>query len=125
MRKAPLAIVPRPEKLKLGFAYLIAGGAPAGIKMPTPDLGCLTNSTKINTTTMQGNNRTTPRGIEMLELPFNRSGRRKNANLEVTFVFVLTSSIEGRSGDAGMRFSTLCTNPIDTVACVVCWGKGR
>ncbi len=52
----------------------------------------------------------------MLELPFNLSGRRKNANLEVTFVFVLTSSIEGRLRDEGMRFMTLCTNPIDAVA---------
>ena len=61
----------------------------------------------------------------MLELPRNRSGRLKKANLEVIFVFVLTSSIEGRFGDEGMRFSTLCTNPIDTVASVVCWEMGR
>jgi hypothetical protein len=74
---------------------------------------------------MQGNNRTTPRGIEMLELPFNRSGRRKKANLEVALVFALTSSIEGRFGDEGMRFRTLCTNPIDTVAFLECWEKGR
>jgi hypothetical protein len=84
--------------------------------MPTPDLGCRTNSTKINTTTMQGNNRTTPRGIEMLELPFNLSGRRKNANLEETFVFSLTSSIDGRLRADGIRFITLCTNPIAAAA---------
>ena len=59
----------------------------------------------------------------MLELPFNLSGRRKNANLEVTFVFALTSSIEGRLRDDGMRFITLCTNPIDAVAFVDRWGK--
>jgi hypothetical protein len=74
---------------------------------------------------MQGNSRTTPRGIEMLELPFNLSGRRKNANLEVTFVFALTSSIEGRLRDDGMRFITLCTNPIDAVAFADRWGKDR
>lgn len=99
-----------------GVAYLIAGGAPAGINIPTPDLGCRTNSTKIKTTTMQGNNSTTPRGIEMLELPFNLNGRLKNASLELVFALVLTSSMDGRFGDEGMRFRTLCTNPIEAVA---------
>jgi hypothetical protein len=75
--------------------------------MPTPDLGCLTNSTNMHTTTMQGNKRTTPRGIEMLELPRNRSGRRKNANLEVAFALVFSSSINGMFGDEGKRFQTL------------------
>jgi len=93
--------------------YLIAGGAPAGINMPTPDLGCLTNSTKIKTTTMHGNKRTTPNGIAMLELPLNLSGRRKKANLEVCLGFILTSSITGRLGAEGKRFQTLCTKPID------------
>jgi hypothetical protein len=93
--------------------------------MPTPDLGCRTNSTKISTTTMQGNNRTTPRGIEMLELPFNLSGRRKNANLEWTFVFVLTSSMEGRLREDGIRFITLCTNPIAAVAMWIVWEDDR
>jgi hypothetical protein len=91
--------------------------------MPTPDLGCRTNSTKINTTTIQGNSRTTPRGIDMLELPFNLSGRLKNASLEVTFVFVFASSIEGRFGDEGSRFRTLCMNPIDAVAFWCRWEK--
>lgn len=62
---------------------------------------------------MQGNRRTTPRGIEMLELPFNLSGLLKNARLDVTRFFVLTSSIEGRARAEGMRFITLCTKPID------------
>lgn len=61
----------------------------------------------------------------MLELPFNLSGRRKNASLELTFAFVLTSSIEGRLRDEGMRFITLCTNPIGAVAVVVRWEKDR
>lgn len=59
----------------------------------------------------------------MLELPFNRSGRRKKANLDVTFVFDLTSSIEGRFGDEGIRFRTLWTKPIGTMAFVVLWGS--
>jgi hypothetical protein len=75
--------------------------------MPTPDLGCRTKSTKIKTTTIQGNNKTTPSGMEMLELPFNLNGRRKNANLEELFVFVFISSIEGSSGDTGNNFFTL------------------
>jgi hypothetical protein len=90
--------------------------------MLTPDLGCRTNRTNINTTTIQGNSRTTPRGIEMLELPFNRSGRRKKANLDEIFVFFLTSSKEGRFGDEGRRFKALCTKPIDTIASAVRWG---
>jgi len=63
---------------------------------------------------MHGNSRTTPRGIEMLELPFNRNGRRKNANLELVFGFVLTSSSVGMGGDVeGILLRTLCTKPID------------
>jgi hypothetical protein len=93
----------------------MAGGAPAGIKMPTPDLGWRTKSTRINTTTIHGKRSTTPSGIEMLELPFKRSGRRKKANLEEAFDFVLTSSTDGRLGAEGKRFRTLCTKPIGTV----------
>lgn len=49
----------------------------------------------------------------MLELPFNLSGRRKNANLEVVpFALVLVSSNVGARGD-GTRLMTLCRNPID------------
>lgn len=51
----------------------------------------------------------------MLELPFKRSGRRKKANLEEAFDFVLTSSTDGRLGAEGKRFRTLCTKPIGTV----------
>jgi hypothetical protein len=83
--------------------------------MPTPDLGCRTKSTNINTTTMHGKRSTTPRGMEMLELPFNLSGRRKNANLDVTFVLVLTSSMVGRLCDEGNRFRARCTRSIDAV----------
>jgi hypothetical protein len=70
---------------------------------------------------MQGNKSTTPRGIEMLELPFSLSGRLKNANLELVFVLVFTSSIDGRFGDEGMRFRTLCTKPIGAVAFADRW----
>lgn len=90
----------------------MAGGAPAGINIPTPDLGWRTKSTKINTTTIHGKSKTTPRGIDMLELPFNLRGRRKKANLEFVFDLVLTSSIVGRGGDVGSLFITLCTKPM-------------
>lgn len=53
--------------------------------------------------------------MEMLELPFNLSGRRKNANLDVTFVLVLTSSMVGRLCDEGNRFRARCTRSIDAV----------
>lgn len=53
--------------------------------------------------------------MEMLELPFNLKGRLKNASLELDFAFVLTSSMIGRFGDVGMRFSTLWTKPIRAV----------
>ena len=102
----------------------MAGGAPAGIKIPTPDLGCRTKSTNINTTTMHGNRRTTPRGIEMLELPFNLNGRRKNANLEPVFGLVLTSSRGGVGWDEdGILLRTLCTKPIGAEVFAVFWGK--
>ncbi len=61
----------------------------------------------------------------MLELPFNRSGLWKNASLDVTLFFDLPSSIVGRFGDEGKRFSALCMNPIDTMAFVARWGQAR
>ena len=84
---------------------------------PPPDLWCRTNSSKINSTTMQGNNSTTPSGIDMLELPFNRSGRRKKASLDdgLDFPFIFESSSVGRSADDGRRFMILCTKPILTL----------
>lgn len=89
--------------------------------MPTPDLGCRTNSTNINTTTMQGNRSTTPSGMEMLELPFNRNGRRKKASLELVFALVLTSAMVGICGDDGIRFITLWTKPILCCSARACW----
>jgi hypothetical protein len=98
----------------MGSLYLIAGGAPAGIILRTGDEGFRTNSTKMNTTTIQGNRRTTPRGTEMLELPFNRKGRRKNASLDMNLLFGRDSSFKGRVGGGGRRFSALLTRSIDT-----------
>jgi len=83
--------------------------------MLTPDFVWRANVTKINIITRAGNKRTTPRGIDMLELPFNRNGLLKNAHLGEAFVLIFTSSSDGRFGDLGSLFITLCTNPIETV----------
>jgi hypothetical protein len=49
----------------------------------------------------------------MLELPFKRKGRRKNANLDENLLFGRGSSFKGRVGDEGKRFSALLTRSID------------
>jgi hypothetical protein len=73
---------------------------------------------------MQGNNSTTPSGIEILELPLNRNGRWKKANLDETLGFALSFfSIDGRSVLAeGRRFHALLTKLI--VNAVVVYGAG-
>jgi hypothetical protein len=43
------------------------------------DDGCLTNNTRIRTTTMHGKSMTTPSGTDMLEFPLNLNGLRKKA----------------------------------------------
>lgn len=60
----------------------MAGGAPAGISILPGELGCLTNSTRIRMRTMQGKRTTTPKGTDMLELPFNLKGLLKKASRE-------------------------------------------
>lgn len=86
--------------------YRIAGGAPAGISILPGELGCLTNRTSMRITTMHGNRTTTPRGTDILELPFNLRGLRKKARREVIpldFAFVF-SSLVGRCEEvAGTR----------------------
>jgi hypothetical protein len=69
----------------------------------------------MNTTTIHGNRRTTPRGTDIVEFPFNRKGRRKNSSLDasVCFLFDRNSSFSsGSEGSAGRRFSTLLTTSI-------------
>ena len=64
-------------------------------------------------TTMQGNNNTNPKGIEIEELPFNRIRRRKKDSCGSTLPFsLLRSSSEGTFGDDGIRFARPCKNPI-------------
>lgn len=62
-----------------GGAYLIAGGAPAGMSMRPGEFGCLTKRTRIRMTTINGNSITTPTGMEMVEFPLKRNGLRKKA----------------------------------------------
>lgn len=97
-----------------------------GIIFRTGEAGCRTNSTKMNTTTIHGESRTTPKGIEMLELPFKRSGRRKNVSLDVILFFDPDreeSSFNGRAGTEGRRFSALLTTSIEArLLCLVVRG---
>jgi hypothetical protein len=80
----------------------------------------------MNTTTIHGESRTTPKGIEMLELPFKRSGRRKNVSLDVILFFdpdCEESSFNGRAGTEGRRFSALLTTSIEArLLCLVVQG---
>jgi hypothetical protein len=54
----------------------------------------------------------------MLELPFKRKGRRKNANLDVNLLFGRDSSFKGRVGDEGRRFSAFRRRSIDRKPCL-------
>ncbi len=64
--------------------YRIAGGAPAGMRILAGELGWRTKRTSMRATTIRGKRTTTPRGTDMLEFPFNRSGLLKMANRDVT-----------------------------------------
>ncbi len=95
---------------KMVGTYRIAGGAPAGIKMPPGVAGCRTMRTKMSTMTMHGKRRTAPRGTEMEELPFKRTRRRKKANRGEMRSFCWERSWrEGRFGAEGMRLTIFCT----------------
>ena len=54
------------------------------MNIPGPE-GCRTNMMSISITTIKGNSNTTPSGMEIFELPFNRIRRRKKANLGESF----------------------------------------
>lgn len=69
------------------------GGAPAGISIRPGEPGWRTNRIKMRMTTSRGKRMTMPKGTETVELPRNRSGRRKRAKREVMAV---------RLGDLGL-----------------------
>lgn len=69
-------------KISRKITYLIAGGAPAGINILPGDAGCLTKSTSMRITTIQGKSTTTPNGTDMLEFPLSLRGLRKKARRE-------------------------------------------
>ncbi|KAK1241921.1 hypothetical protein MKX07_007744 [Trichoderma sp. CBMAI-0711] len=76
------------------------GGEPAGINILPGELGCLTNSTRMSTTTSNGKMRTTPNGMDTAELPRRRSGLWKKAKLDASpLFFVRFSSAVGSSDD--------------------------
>lgn len=68
---------------------------------------------RMSSTTMHGNSKTNPKGIEIEELPFNLIRRRKNDNRGRNLVFSLfRSSAVGRLGAEGIRFVRPCMNPM-------------
>jgi hypothetical protein len=89
------------------IAYLMEGGAPAGISILPASVGCRTKRSSINITIKQGKSRTRPRGIEMREFSLRRMRRRKKANLGVIFSALLDrSSYEGSFCAVGSRLRT-------------------
>lgn len=91
---------------------MVGGPPPPDINKPLPgDDGCRTKRTRMQITTMKGNNSTTPRGTETAELPFNRRGRLKNAHLDVLFLLP-ASFIVGRSVANGNCFIARRTTSI-------------
>ena len=89
------------------------GGAPEGIKMRPEEDGCLTKRNRIRMTTMQGNSRTKPSGIDIDELPFIRILRRKNDHRGKLRPFsLLKSSSDGMFVVEGIRLTSPCTNPM-------------
>jgi hypothetical protein len=71
------------------------------------------NRRRIRTMTKHGKSSTMPNGIEMDEFLFNLIRRLKNANLGIMRPFSReVSSMEGRAGEAGMRFARFCMNPM-------------
>lgn len=68
---------------------------------------------RISNTTMHGNSRTNPNGIEIDELPFNRMRRRKNDNPGSAWAFsFLNSSRDGGFGDEGIRLTRPSMKPM-------------
>lgn len=97
-------------------AYLINGGAPAGISIVPDEDGCLTMRTSIKIITRSGNKSTAPNGMDIDEFPFKRMRLLKNPNLGSKRSCCRDiSSSEGRLGGEGIRFAKLCTNPMNAV----------
>lgn len=84
--------------------YLMEGGVPAGTRMRPEDEGCRMMRMSINNTTMLGNSRMKPSGIEIEELPFNRIRLRKKDNLEADFGDFSSSE------EAGVVYGMLLTS---------------
>ena len=96
--------------------YLMAGGAPAGIKICPGDEGCRTMITSINIITIRGNNSTSPNGIEIFEFPFKRIRLLKKPRCGAPRSFLGAHSSrearEGRLGDDGILFARFWTRPM-------------
>jgi len=87
---------------------------PAGIRILPGEEGCLMTSINISSTTMLGNKRMNPSGMEIEEFGFSFIRLLKNDNLESPlFAFaVLASPRLGAAGVYGTFFINLCTKPL-------------
>lgn len=75
--------------------------------------------TSIKIITISGNKSTTPKGIDIFELPFKRMRLLKKANLgRIRSFRRLTSSKDGGLGEEGIRFTNFCMSPIDAAATI-------
>lgn len=102
-------------------AYLMAGGAPAGINILPGEFGCLTKRMRIKMTTMRGNRMTMPIGMEMVEFALRRKGRRKKANrdqIRLGRAFAL-SSFSSAVGKGGGPDKALPARRIKSMAAVM------
>jgi hypothetical protein len=81
------------------------------------ELGWLTKRIKIRIKTSIGKKMTTPKGTEIVEFPFNRSGRRKKAMRESTGLLCLESLFSSRgSCRGGLLGATLVALRIKSMA---------
>jgi hypothetical protein len=81
------------------------GGAPAGMRMPPGEDGCLTKIRTIKIITTHGKSKTMPSGIEIEEFPRSRMRLRRKANRTDWPFSRETSSKEASAGARGMRLT--------------------
>jgi hypothetical protein len=83
------------------------GGAPAGMRIPPEEDGCLTKISTIKTIITHGNNNTKPSGIEIDELPRSLILLRRKANRLASWPFSREVSSRGASAGADGRRLTM------------------
>lgn len=81
------------------------GGAPAGMRMPPGEDGCLTKIRTIKIITTHGKSKTMPSGIEMEEFPRSRMRLLRKANRTDWPFSREASSNDASAGARGMRLT--------------------